>query len=292
MKSKRWLFWLLAVVLMPALVLAAMLTYEIKSPWFPRIGLPAFDHEKAKLLSPEKRAAYEQELFSELQMWNTGSRKYPKLEDIRKREQRWQEMANDGFELAHVTLQVLQPSVGRIYSLHGPMHRLEELAQKGDVGAMCLMPGLIVRAAVGQGVENYQATSKRWMEIGAQKRHPECLTQMGGRLILGTGHFERDVGRGLDLEFQARDQGYIHGAGLLAMHFRTNPQSASLLDIKREHCWLQILELNEYPTGRDDAFLREVIGASRSDREDLNGLVNELKAQKPNLHKCVSLGWK
>lgn len=92
---------------LPVIYVAGALAYEFNREHFPRLDLPAFDHAKAKALKPEKRAAYEQELFSELQQWNRGSRKYPTLEDIERREQRWQQMADDGFELAHITLSVL-----------------------------------------------------------------------------------------------------------------------------------------------------------------------------------------
>jgi hypothetical protein len=290
MKSKRWLFWLLAVVLMPALVLAAMLTYEIKSPWFPRIGLPAFDHEKAKLLTPEKRAAYEQELFSELQMWNTGSRKYPKLEDIRKREQRWMEMAEDGFELAHITLSVLQPGAGRVFSLRGPMHRLEELAQQGDVGAMCLMPGLVGKATAAKNTDSYESSYKKWLEVGAAKAHPECMKAFGGRLLLGTDGYTQNTEVGLNLLFKARSAGYSHDLGALILHYK-NKGLSDLRDIRRLYCWTSVEEDQIWQRNEPEKLVEKIHeeGELRK-RPELVALSDELRGKRMSLGDCLKLG--
>lgn len=290
MKSKTWLWWLLAVVLTPAFVLAAMLTYEIKSPWFPRIGLPAFDHEKAKLLTPEKRAAYEQELFSELQMWNTGSRKYPKLEDIRKRERRWQDMANDGFELAHITLRVLQPSVGRVYSLRGPMHRLEELAQQGDVGAMCLMPGLVGKATVATSTDSYESSYKKWLEVGTAKAHPECMKALGGRLLLGTDGYTQKTEVGLNLLLEARRAGYSHDLGALILHYKNKGLSDSK-DIRRLYCWTSVEEDQIWHRNEPEKLIEKIQeeGELRK-RPELVALSNELRGKRMSLDDCLKLG--
>lgn len=67
-KPLRWKRWLLMAFALPVFTVAAVLGYELYREHFPRLDLPAFDHAKAKALTPENRAAYEQELFSELQL--------------------------------------------------------------------------------------------------------------------------------------------------------------------------------------------------------------------------------
>jgi hypothetical protein len=255
----------------------------------PRLDLPTFDAAKAAKLTPEKRAAYEQELFSELQQWNRGSRKYPTLADIGRREQRWQAMADDGFELAHITLSVLKPEGGLVYSLSGPMRRLEELAKQGDAGAMCLMPGLVGRASLKQSIEDYRNTYRVWLERGAQLAHPECQTHLGRRLIVGTDGFVKDTKRGLDLEFMARHSGYAHDVGALIQYFQAKGYGDTA-NVRRLYCWRQI-DARSWITDAPERLLEDLKReALHSRKAELLALHEELLSTQNTLQDCVELG--
>jgi hypothetical protein len=231
----RRMAWMVVALL---LLLAASALYAFKSHWFPRLDdRPVFAADKAKAFSPERRAAYEHELFSELPFWNMdGTARYRDSGGVRAREARWREMAADGFELAAIVLRVLDPSGGVVYSPSGPMRRLEELAEQGDTGAMCLMVGLINRAALRVDWRPYQPTYTRWLVEGAQRGHPECLDQLGGRLVRGSDGFQRDTVRGTELKFDAVRAGYVHGAGSLALHFRERGLDDKA-NVRRVYCW-------------------------------------------------------
>ncbi|MDQ3272846.1 MAG: hypothetical protein M3Q12_11870 [Pseudomonadota bacterium] len=288
-QTKKWWHVLLLVVLIPLLCVAGAVAYELNREHFPRLDLPAFDKTKVVKLPPDKRAAYEQELFSELQQWNRGSRKYPTVADIARREQRWQAMADDGFELAHITLSVLKPVGGLIYSLAGPMKRLEELARQGDVGAMCLMPGLVGKASLKQSVDQYTATYEHWMQRGVELKHPECMKSKGGQLLRGVPGVARDVRRGLELQFAARRAGYAHDVGALILHYQDKGYDDPA-NVRRLYCWLQIEDtfwIAQAPQ-RLLADLKQRV--MQNNRPELLTLQNELQGKQNTLQDCVELG--
>jgi hypothetical protein len=268
---------------------AGALAYELNREHLPRLDLPAFDHAKAKALTREKRAAYEQELFSELQQWNRGSRKYPTLEDIERREQSWQQMAEDGFELAHITLSVLKPKGGLVYSLSGPMKRLVELAEQGDAGAMCLMPGLVGKATVKLDTDRYEPIYERWLARGTELRHPECMKLSGGRLLVGVPGFKRDAKQGLELEFAARRAGYAHDAGALILHYQSKGYSDPA-NVRRLYCWRVIY--SQFWLGDMERVVLQNLQAEaqRSQRTDLQNVYEELKKSNYSLQDCINLG--
>lgn len=285
----RWKRWLLAALALPVIYVAGALAYELNREHFPRLDLPAFDHAKAKNLTPEKRAAYEQELFSELQLWNRGSRKYPTVEDIERREQRWQQMADDGFELAHITLRVLKPKGGLVYSLTGPMKRLEELAEKGDMGAMCLMPGLANRASQKPDWRAYEERYKPWLLRGAEYGHPQCQIELGRRMLRSVPNFNYDPIRGLQLEFAARRKGYAHDVGALILHYQSKGY-AEPENVRRRYCW-EIIYSQFWLGDMEQVVLKSLKAeAERSQRADLRALSEEIEKSKYSLQDCINLG--
>lgn len=292
--SGRVLHWVLGLLGLVILAFTLLVLYVFNSHWFPRLDLPAFDERKAALLTPAKRAAYEQELFSELDNWNMGGKRYVDTAGITRREERWKEMAEDGFELAHVTLRVLKPSSGITYSLYWPMRRLEQLAEKGDVGAMCLMVALVNKAAAVQDWKPYHDENKKWLEEGARRGHPECLSQLGARLLQqDVPGYERDVKRGLQLQFAARRAGYEHDVGSLVLHYRSlsldDPQN-----LRRLYCWSGFAD-RQWTPDRDYSRTANLIADIR--RRHPGGadpvwdkFIGELSATKITLDECIKLG--
>ncbi|MCU0764147.1 MAG: hypothetical protein MUF76_14630, partial [Hydrogenophaga sp.] len=57
---RRWWPWALGVLALLTLLGTLWFAWLVRYPWH----LESFDHAKAAQLTPEKRAAYEQELFS------------------------------------------------------------------------------------------------------------------------------------------------------------------------------------------------------------------------------------
>jgi len=301
---RTWLVLLLAL-LAPVLSVGGYVAFERHPEYFPRLDLPPFDSAKAAQLSPQKRAAYEQELFSEIPSWSLGSRRYPNPADSVKREQRWMQMANDGFELAYITLRVLSPATLEEYSMRGPMKRLEALAEQGDTGAMCLM------TALASGGEEYVQLYKKWLERGAALGHPECMIRLGGKLLSGDDGYPKDVHRGLALEFAARRKsGYVHLAGSLVRHFekpirRLQPQTGlrrsdgtlvldlgygKRADIRRLYCWNQV-EAQTWDRDPAAGVLRRLrVGAALDDRPELRVIYEDLRDKHYTLEDCLNMG--
>ncbi len=252
-----------------------------------RPGVTAFDARQASKLSAERRAALEQELFSELQVWNRGSRKYPDQAGIAAREQRWQAMADEGLELAHITLTVLEPRTGKAHELTPAIKRLEQLAEQGDAGAMCLIERLTNVTAAQLDWKQYEATAKKWLERGAELGHPECLITMGGKLLGGIG-YEKDIKGGLEMSFAGHEKGYSHGGASLVLFF-IKQGLADKEHLKRAFCWSAIdNELNS----RDYAgyLERTLRKQSETGWRNQQGLLRELEQWKPTLQECLELG--
>ena len=232
-QRRRWPWVLLGFV---ALLGAALYVWSwyLKQPWH----LPPFDRAKAAQLSPQQRADYEKELFSELMHWFRPTQRYPTWEPnfYLAREQRWLEMANDGFELAHIVLQVVQPSTGHRFNLKPPFRRLVQLAEQGDQGAMCLMPGLVLISSSERSDPKVEAIARDWMVKGAELGHPQCLRNLGGRLMYGSDEQPKDPDRGKALIFESIRKGYVHDLGVLALHYERQGLG-DLNNLKASYCW-------------------------------------------------------
>jgi hypothetical protein len=276
---KKPLFWVLAVVL--AFVGAA--TLVVNSHWFPRFGVSAFDQNKAAALTPQRRAVLESELLREIPSWNWSNPQYPRGDDIAKRGDRWKAMADEGLELAHIALRVLEPEGGHIHSLRQPFERLEELAAQGDVGAMCLMPYLVAASALKHDWRRYQPRYTKWLEVGAQRRHPACTNALGGRLLLGTDGFDRDESRGLTMVVESLRLDDTQSVGQLVLHLQAKPRP-SQRDYQALYCLLAV----------DKAFDRSsemrllLDKLSRPPLSDqIPGFANELVRASFNLSDCL-----
>jgi hypothetical protein len=253
-----------------------------------RAKLSAFDASKATQISPEKRAALEHELFSELSLWNRGSVQYPTSEDINRREQRWLAMANEGFELAHITLRVLQPSTGRVYELQQPMQRLVKLAEAGDVGAMCLMTGLVNEASARINTDTHEELYKKWLERGATLGHPECKKALGGRLLRGVDGYTKNTSRGIGLIFESRKAGYIHDAGSTILHYKSKGYEDSD-NLKRLYCW-KVIDAKTYVSDPMDSLKYSIEKQSAKLLMAKQAELNELQGWQPQVEDCINLG--
>jgi hypothetical protein len=287
--ERRLLPWVALLAGAALLVACALMVYESAREYFPRIGLHAFDARRAASLSAEQRAAYEQELFGELSQWNRPSRAYSTESGAVRRERRWEHLASEGLELAHIALQVLQPDGGFVYPLEKPMKRLQALAEQGDVAAMCLMTGLVGQARSSHMSAEHSEMARKWLLLGAERGHAECKLQLGRRLILGIDGVAKDAKRGLALEFAARRDGYAHDADGLVSYFQQR-WSTEPADLTRLYCWLSIHAQSRL-TDEPQNMLRLLrVEAGRIDSEGLMRLASQLENSRFSLQACVDLG--
>ncbi len=266
----------------------ALLLYESAREYVPRRGMGHFDLQHAGALSAEQRAAYEQELFSELSQWNRPSRRYPTVAGIGRREKRWRQMSRDGFELAHIALQVLQPDGGFVYPLDAPMRRLQVLAEQGDAGAMCLMSGLVAQARRARLAPAHVELARQWLQRGAERGHAECRLQLGRRLLLGREGWPKDTQRGLALELAARRAGYAHDVDGLTAYFQSR-WSSDPADLARIYCWQSIDAQSRMADGPQRMLVLLRSDAQRTASVALAGLADRLERTRFTLQACVDL---
>lgn len=268
-----------------------------------RHDLPPFDAAKTPLLSHEKRAEYERLLFNEIPPHNAGSFRH----DIWSREKEWLRMADEGFELAYITLQVLSPTKGK-FALDKPLNRLEALAGQGDASAMCLYRQLVTWGQQRPSdFEKYNPKAVEYMEKGVSLGHPECLATKGAILLRAPDATKEDRQKGFEMLARAARAEYAGGAYGLVGHFLDknaipkNPPPGFIgftwayEDIpatERQYCWEAIIEANygwssNNPQLRYNAVERY---AKRHHKEELMALVRKLKETNFTLESCIALG--
>jgi len=268
---------------------SALLLYESVREYFPRNDLRSFDERRGRLLSAENRAAYERELFSELSQWNRLSRRYPTESGTVHRERRWRQLASEGFELAHIALQVLEPDGGYVYPLEKPMRRLQALAEQGDTGAMCLMTALVAQVNKARVSGEHAEIARKWLLQGAERGHAECRLQLGRRLLLGIDGMDRDTDRGLSLEFAARRTGYAHDVDGLVAYFQQR-WSTEPADLTRLYCWLSIEGQSRLADGSQKMLRLIRVEAKRHESDRLKALADQLESTHLSLQACVDMG--
>ncbi|WP_431110317.1 hypothetical protein [Variovorax paradoxus] len=284
-RSLAWPALLAGIVFLGASVL---LLYESTREYFPRVEWRTFDSSRAESLDANRRAAHELELFSELSQWNRPSRRYPTIAGVGEREKRWRQLADDGLELAHIALQVLQPDGGFVYPLDKPMNRLLTLAERGDLGAMCLMAGLVAQIKrSGLSAEHFEMAQK-WLSRGADLGHSECKLQLGRRLILGANGTTRDPARGLALELEARRDGYGHDVDGLVSYFQQR-WSTEHSNLTKLYCWLSVDAQSRLTDGPQNMLRLLRVEARRLESGSLLQLANQLASSQPSLQACVRL---
>ncbi|PKO65360.1 MAG: hypothetical protein CVU22_20340 [Betaproteobacteria bacterium HGW-Betaproteobacteria-16] len=288
-QPQRRLLWRWLLVILVLLVALGTLWFGwlVRFPWH----LESFDSTKAAQLSPQKRTAYEQELFSEVLHWFDPTTRYPTWEPnyYLPREQRWLEMANDGFELAHIALRVLQPSAGVKYNAGPAFKRLEKLAEQGDQGAMCMMQSIRIVASPRDVTPEVIERAQHWMVKGAELGHPQCLRMLGGRLLRGADGHPQDTQRGKALIFESIQKGYTHSLGVMALHFEEKGLRDAA-DVRRLYCW-EIWGAKVYQAMEPMKSVRYTINqdAPVEKRTELVEHLNELRDWDPTVEECVAL---
>lgn len=182
------------------------------SPLWRQSNLPEFDVRNAAKLSSEHRAELERELFSEMHFWNNQSRRYSGANALNERKLRWIQMSSEGYELAHLVLQVFEPGS----PVHNPLpalKRLEELASRGDSGAMCLYVAIAYR--LPSAMADWTSQKKIADELlarGVEFGHPQCLISKGARMMSDHSWDLESVKAGAGLVLAAINKGYTHGS--------------------------------------------------------------------------------
>lgn len=291
-KTRKWRITGMLVLLAALLIWWNLQTLLV---WFymaqPRANpLPAFDASKATSLSATRRADLERELFTEVYMWNTQSRRYQEPNGRVEREQRWLSMANEGYELAHLALQVFEPSTVQVHNPLPVLKRLDALAQHGDAGAMCLYANVVNQLPEHSGLTwaKQDAQGREWMVKGAELNHPQCLALLGGRMAVGSDGFAKDTQRGTQMQFDAIRRGYPY---LATGSLRLNSKAMGMSDARNRKlvfCW----QYHEAKTDFIDASLSFEVyrdSAPIEQRESLNAELNQLRSWHPSVEECIEL---
>jgi len=181
--------------------------------------LGPFDATKARGLAIEKRREYDVLFFNEMA-----------VKDDHPTAQRYtlfRQMADDGFEVAHVALELFD--IRRAGDRFNPKAwpRLKKLAAEGDVSAKCLyaLYANDLEPSIGEG------TRRQLIKEAASAGHPRCSTAYSAYLRLDGA--EQDA-------FVWRDRAASAG-DLLAQLGQARAHASGKgapLDLDRAECWL------------------------------------------------------
>jgi len=290
----RWVLRpLLGLVALWALFVGVLFFYGTYSHHLPRVwmgmGPLGFEQTKARRLDPQVRQAYEQELFEELALWKTVSKRFPDGEDMQSflsakcaRDQRWKVMAKEGFELAHIARQVQNPCGNMVFSSKGPMRRLQRLAEGGDVAAMCMMGSI---DDPRQDLGPLAQVRSEMVERGAALGHLSRWTYPG---LDGD---PQAVAQSLSLAARAVEGGAYRAAGVPLRHFRRLSRQDPSFD-ERAYCWSQVFNRSQTAIDWVAETHQSILVTARS-RED-QARVDRLRTMSLRLmstEDCVSMGW-
>ncbi|MBA4263883.1 MAG: hypothetical protein C0453_02280 [Comamonadaceae bacterium] len=295
----RIALWIVGLLFAAAATLGAAVAYEVYAYHFPRVwmgmGLMGFDTAKAKTLSAEQRAAYEHELFEELPLWNHGSKRFPDGPDLKSfqetrcaRDDRWKAMAQEGFELAHVARRAYNPCRNLVFSFKGPLKRLQTMAEQGNVGAMCMMGAL---RDGRQDLSGFDEVTRKMLETGAAKGHPECLWRMAQWTYPGIGGDKGVLESSLSMAARAASAGAYRAAVHLASHFR-GLSRVDLRYVERAYCWSVIHDQGaSIDSGATMVFQTYLVSARADGNPALESRLVALKADSHDAQSCIALGW-
>jgi len=289
-RTRRW--WALAAVVLLLTAFAAW-NWQGITIWYTMVPIrgvdefPTFDARKAQGLSAERRAELERELFSELWMWNGGSRRYGPPNGRAERQQRWVEMAQEGSELAYLTLKVLPPdSFAR--DPRPILKRLEEMAQQGNAAAMCLYGGIVFQLPYGMvDWSPQQKRGRMWVVKGAELGQPDCLIRFGGWRMSGYVP-PADNKQGSELIYEALRKGYDYGVGSLRLR-ASDLKFVDPTSRKLEYCWAY--HQAKYTDSDADLSMKVYINtdAPPEQRSALELELNHLRQWHPSIEDCIQL---
>jgi TPR repeat protein len=154
-----------------ALVLTLMLLHSAVACSNPRDNLQASGSQGTRQLSEEKRKEYDVLFFNEFSVF-THNR--PGINECRRREALFRQMADEGYEVAGIALQLYD--IGRCDDRgrydEAARDRLEQLAGQGDTAAMCFLnTGLVWIKPPMRKFEEHA----NYIRLGAEQGHPDCM---------------------------------------------------------------------------------------------------------------------
>jgi hypothetical protein len=186
----RRLKWLFIALLPLGLALIAWQLLHSSRPWNPLVWMtgvprPAFDFTRAAAISEQRRVQLQSELFSSLYVWTKDRERYPDSRSNAEIDQRWQAMADEGYELAHLALGLYEPAKAYAHDPLPALRRLGELAHQGDVGAICLIARAInyQPGIVHVEVQRHYMLEHNWLQKGVLLGHPRCVGDVGQALF-------------------------------------------------------------------------------------------------------------
>lgn len=174
---------------------------------------PPFDEAKAKLLTAEKRRAYDVVFFNEMETWNMNSNRYSTDPDFNfRRAEEFERMAAEGHFISWVALQLVDMRRGLYLKDENAKEALTLLikaAESGDASSSC---ALMVTPTEDDLFPYDQriALTRKLKPSRMTQGHPACKAYYGRMLLLGNiTEVPQDRKAALPLLFDAAREGYF-----------------------------------------------------------------------------------
>ena len=241
-----------------------------------RAELPAFDYEKAKQLSSEKRREYDVIFFNEVVIWNLNSNRYGSgvMDSNIGRETEFEHMAGDGYLPAYVALRLLDILRGNELNDPEALAMLLKAADGGDASAMCAFMAIPFKRTL-LPYDEIVAISRKMEELGLAQNHPACVARRGAQYLSGLEpSVPKDTKAAMPLLFESARQGYyIPARALFSLRYQKALAGqfdfSDRKELKRALCWGRLAEQHTNWTGFDFflGLFRDYV--RKNDRSDL-----------------------
>jgi hypothetical protein len=232
----------------------------------------AFDFEKAKRLSPEKRSEYDVIFFNEMMTWNLNSNRYV-TDSQKKRKAEFEQMAADGYFPAYAALRLVGIVPAAERNDPEALAMLLAEAKKGEPSSMCAVAVIPTKTALWGSEKKRIDTAREMMVAAARRGHGHCLGSYGGALLRGNiSGIGPDRENGMALLLESARQGYYRAASIL-FNVRMQKVLAKQFDfeddveVRRALCWGRLAQQHTNWAGFQ-LFLEELRNKARPDQSE------------------------
>lgn len=232
--------------------------------------------EPAPRLPPEKVREYDRIFFNEIEVWNKNSQEYRGSS----RQELFEQMARDGYEVAGIALEIFKPARGIIVTSVPAYEKLRALADSGNASAMCFLP--FAYAKMDRDKLPYRFEDElKYVERGARMGHPNCKYAIATFYGGGGWGYPRDLETALSMIREVALEGYYVAHLSMFTHYRRRERPFSDVNVvRRALCWGRLAEQHTN-WALFDHYLNDLRAAARAaGRDDLWDLANQWDERK------------
>lgn len=142
-----------------------------------------------------------------------------------------------------------------------------------------------------QDLSGFDEVTRRMLDAGAAKGHPECLWRKAQWTYPGVGGDKASLESSLSMAARAASAGAYRAAAHLATHFRALSRM-DLRYVERAYCWSVIHDQSASTASGAALVYQTYLVTARADGNPaLESRLLALKVGSHDTESCIALGW-